>query len=240
MDYDKSEIPAVYDEARALSQEAILSRLDVLSMHVDRETVALIVDLGCGSGRFSEPLADYFGARVIGIDPSEKMLDQARRKLESDRVTFERGSAEAIPVSDGAADMVFMSMVFHHFRDGSMVARECRRILRRGGYTCIRNSTREADFPHRHIFPGLQLLANSELPSRSEIRRIFEAENFATGGHRIINLVVAPNWSSFIYKSSLRADSLLARLPNEDFERGLAKLRAHSPQFNAADPVRGN
>jgi hypothetical protein len=39
-------------------------------------------------------------------------------------------------------------------------------VLRQGGYACIRNGTRESDFPHRHFFPGLQALINSDLPSR--------------------------------------------------------------------------
>jgi ubiquinone/menaquinone biosynthesis C-methylase UbiE len=43
-------------------------------------------------------------------------------------------------------DVVFMSMVYHHFADPVVVAKECRRVLRDGGYVCIRNSTGEAAF----------------------------------------------------------------------------------------------
>jgi trans-aconitate methyltransferase len=52
----------------------------LLLAHVDRTAISLVVDLGCGTGRFSEMLAAELGARVIGLDPSEKMIDQARRK----------------------------------------------------------------------------------------------------------------------------------------------------------------
>jgi len=37
-----------------------------------------ILDLGCGTGRFSAALRARFEAEVIGIDPSKKMLEQAR------------------------------------------------------------------------------------------------------------------------------------------------------------------
>ena len=86
MDYDNSDIATIYDQARALAPEVLRQWLDLLSSHVNRGVVSLILDLGCGTGRFTEPLAEHFAARVIGIDPSKKMLDEARRKLTSDRV----------------------------------------------------------------------------------------------------------------------------------------------------------
>jgi SAM-dependent methyltransferase len=58
-----------------------------------------------------------------------------------------------------------MSTVYHHLSDPTRVARECHRVLRKGGYICIRNSTRESDFPHRHFFPALEAPIASDLPA---------------------------------------------------------------------------
>jgi len=52
MAYDKTEIPTTYDKARALSPEARRLWQDLLSAHIDRAAVSLIIDLGCGTGRF--------------------------------------------------------------------------------------------------------------------------------------------------------------------------------------------
>ena len=52
MDYDKTEIPATYEKARALSPETRRLWQDLLSAHIDRAAVSLIIDLGCGTGRF--------------------------------------------------------------------------------------------------------------------------------------------------------------------------------------------
>jgi len=65
MDYDKSDIASIYDEARTLTPERLGQWLDLLSTHIDRNAISLIIDLGCGTGRFSEPLAAHFGVRVI-------------------------------------------------------------------------------------------------------------------------------------------------------------------------------
>jgi malonyl-CoA O-methyltransferase len=237
MDYDKSDIAATYDEARALAPEALRQWLDLVSAHVDRSAISLIVDLGCGTGRFSRPLAAHFAARVIAVDPSQKMLDQARRKLTAGGVALLRASALALPLSDGSADLVFMSMAYHHFADPGLVAKECHRVLREGGHACVRNSTREADFPTRHFFPAMQPLIASELPARNDIQRVFSTAGFRPAAHEIVRQVIAPDWPSYVHKSSLRADSLLARLPNESFDAGMAALRAHAAEIDPGDAV---
>ena len=111
MDYDKTEIAATYDKARALAPATARLWQDLLSVDTDRAAVSLVIDLGCGTGRFSGLLAAHFGVRVIGVDPSQKMLDQARRKHATGNVVYRQGSAEALPLADGCADLVFMSMV---------------------------------------------------------------------------------------------------------------------------------
>jgi SAM-dependent methyltransferase len=226
MDYDQTEIAASYDKARVLAPETAHLWLDLLAAHVNRARASLIIDLGCGTGRFSDLLATHFGCQVVGIDPSRKMIDQARRKPTSGNVSYRQGPAEAMPIPDGCADLVFMSMVYHHLNNPPVVARECHRVLGQGGYVCIRNGTRETDYPHRHFFPGLEPLIASELPSQPDIARVFTAAGFAPVVHSVVRQVVAPDWPSFVEKSALRADSFLARLSDRDFERGMARLRS--------------
>jgi SAM-dependent methyltransferase len=237
MDYDKTEIAATYDKARALAPETALLWQDLISAHIDRNRISLVIDLGCGTGRFSELLAAHFAGEVIGIEPSEKMVDQARRKPSTGRVTYRQGSAEALPLSDGCADLVFISNVYHHLTDPTVVARECRRVLRQEGYVCVRNSTRETDFPQRHYFPGLERLIDSQLPSQRDIERVFTTTGFARVVHQVVTQVIALNWTGFVEKSALRADSFLARLPDDDFHQGMAALRAHGAEIDTDGPV---
>ena len=236
MDYDKTEIPTTYDKARALAPETRRLWQDVLSLYVKPAEISLLIDLGCGTGRFSELLAAHFGVQVIGIDPSLKMLDQARRKPAIGNVAYCLGLAEAVPFRDGCADLVLMSMVYHHFCDPSAVAKECHRVLRQGGYACIRNGTRESDFPHRHFFP-LRALIDSDLPSRRDIEAVFTAVGFTPVVRQVVTQVTATDWPSFVEKSALRADSFLARLSDDDFEQGMATLRAPGEAINQNDAV---
>ena len=239
MDYDSSDIATRYDAARTLTPEGMREWQDLLSTHVNRTPMSLIVDLGCGTGRFSALLAVHFAVRVIGIDPSQKMIDQARRKLATRGVLFQRALAEALPLAGGCVDLVFMSQVYHHFSDPSAVARECRRVLRDAGYACIRNTTRENDFVYRHFFLAIQPLIEGELPDRQGIEGTFVRAGFARMAHQIVRQMVAHDWTTFVGKTALRADSFVARLSMEEFDAGMTALRARAAKANLDGAVTG-
>jgi ubiquinone/menaquinone biosynthesis C-methylase UbiE len=232
MDYDRTGIAASYDRARALTPEALSVWKRLLTLDVDPVVISRAVDLGCGTGRFSELLAAEFNCRVIGVDPSKKMLDEARGKLPTRGIIFMEGSGEALPLPDSSVDLVFMSTVYHHFADTAVVALECRRVLCPSGYVCIRNSTRETDFPHRHFFPSMESLAASDLPSRQDIKAVFEKSGFAIVVSKVVKQTMAANWEAFIAKTALRADSFLARLSDDEFQQGLAAMENHELRDN--------
>src|ERR1700676_488476 len=125
VDYDRTDLAAVYDRGRSHGSEVLDLWMDEVASHVRGQRVLKIPDLGCGTGRFSDALAQCFEADLVGVDPSKKMLAEAQRKPHSRRVRYARGRGEAIPLADQCADLVFMSMVFHHFDDPRLVAREC-------------------------------------------------------------------------------------------------------------------
>jgi trans-aconitate methyltransferase len=87
MDYDAFEIAASYDKGRAITPEALRQWHELLTAHIDTNSISLVIDLGCGTGRSSELLAAHFAAKVIAIEPSQKMLDQCAAILRAVRST---------------------------------------------------------------------------------------------------------------------------------------------------------
>jgi ubiquinone/menaquinone biosynthesis C-methylase UbiE len=237
MDYDTTTIAKSYDAARGYRPEVLRKWLDLIAVHAPSHP-RLIVDVGCGTGRFTYPLAERFQARVIGIDPSQKMLESARGKLGGNgRVEFRQAPAERLPVERGSADLVFLSMVLHHIVDPAAAARECRRILRDDGRVCARNCTRDTIYPQARFFPGMVPMIQDELPSRDDIVRAFEDAALRLRTDELVAHSVALNWQEFADKLALRADSFLARLPNEEFETGLAALRAHARDSDPREDI---
>ena len=84
------------------------------------------LDLGCGAGNLLERLD---GGRLVGVDLSDTMLDQARRRLSGrPAVEFVKASAEALPFPDGVFGRVVCSEVLEHVLDPQKVISEIRRV----------------------------------------------------------------------------------------------------------------
>ncbi len=92
-----------------------------------------LVDVGCGPG-LAAHLAHRAGAEVIGVDPAPVMLRVARARWRADRgVGWRAGSAEALPVGDGWAQVVWSLSTVHHWADIGAGLDEVRRVLAPGG-----------------------------------------------------------------------------------------------------------
>lgn len=91
--------------------------------------VRVALDLGAGTGKFTELLRGR-AERVIAVDPSLSMLDVLRGKLPD--VECLQGTAERIPVADGAVDVVTVAQAFHWF-DREPACAEIARSLVPGG-----------------------------------------------------------------------------------------------------------
>jgi ubiquinone/menaquinone biosynthesis C-methylase UbiE len=92
-----------------------------------------VVDIGCGPG-VAVRYAARLGAVVIGVDPAPVMLRVARLLTRhSSKVRYIRGAAEAIPVPEGSASVVWSIATVHHWSDIDAGLREIRQALIPGG-----------------------------------------------------------------------------------------------------------
>ncbi|MFC7672021.1 class I SAM-dependent methyltransferase [Mycolicibacterium sp. GCM10028919] len=104
-----------------------------------------VVDVGCGPGTAARAAARR-GASVTGVDPAETMLRMARAVTRHRDVAWAEGSAEALPVADGAATVVWALATVHHWRDANAGVTEAHRVLQPGGLLLAieRRTTRDA------------------------------------------------------------------------------------------------
>jgi trans-aconitate 2-methyltransferase len=112
---------------------AVIGRLDLSGTET-------ILDAGCGSGRVTEQLLRRLPhGRVIALDASESMLEQAKKRLAParGRVRFVRADLlelEPGVLGDGApADGVFSTATFHWITDHDRLFRNLAAVLRPGG-----------------------------------------------------------------------------------------------------------
>lgn len=122
---------------------ALTERLGVLlGLSVD----SLVLDVASGNGTSAVFLAQRFGCRVIGVDLGaenvERATAEAGRLALSDRVRFEIGDAEQLPMNDAAVDAVICECAFCTFPDKPRAASELARVLKPGRRVGISDITR--------------------------------------------------------------------------------------------------
>lgn len=89
-------------------------------------------DLGCGSGRWAELVAKRAGT-LHYIDPSEKALAVARRRLQGQENAIPHlAGVDAIPLADGSQDFGYSLGVLHHIPDTQAAMAGCVAKLKPG------------------------------------------------------------------------------------------------------------
>ncbi len=93
-----------------------------------------VLELGCGAAQWSVALQRR-GARVTGLDLSERQLEHARELLRAAAVELPLvcASAEATPFADRSFDVVFCDWGAMTFADPHRTVPEAARLLRSGG-----------------------------------------------------------------------------------------------------------
>jgi demethylmenaquinone methyltransferase/2-methoxy-6-polyprenyl-1,4-benzoquinol methylase len=138
--------------------DAIAGRYDllnrILSLGIDQgwrqKTVAgmqlgpraHVLDLATGTADLAILVAStHPDARVEGVDPSVKMLEVGRQKVDklglSDRITLHVGVAESVPFADGTFDAVSIAFGIRNVPDRPKALREMARVTRPGGRVVI-------------------------------------------------------------------------------------------------------
>jgi ArsR family transcriptional regulator len=123
-----------WDLLRSLHVPEAAVEAAILELVGDRR-VDLLVDLGTGTGRMIELLADRC-RRAIGIDSSREMLAIARAKLAAAGIAHAQvrlGDIAAMEDAVGPADLIVIHQVLHYFDDPGRVLVQAARMLRPDG-----------------------------------------------------------------------------------------------------------
>ncbi len=113
---------------------------------------AVVVDVGAGTGNYSNALA-ALGYKLKAIEPSQVMREQSIPNL---NVEWLAGSAESIPLPKGSAAGIISTLAVHHFHDLNAAAAEMRRVCSNGPIVLFTIDPRRGEpFWFGEYFPGI-------------------------------------------------------------------------------------
>ncbi|MGH9085453.1 MAG: methyltransferase domain-containing protein [Acidimicrobiales bacterium] len=133
--------PGAADLVAALDEQAsvpAIQRLRVAASELLEVRLGhRLVDVGCGAGDVVRALAGRVGPAgcVLGVDPSETMLTEARRRAATTRlpVEFRPGDITNLELDDASFDGTVCERVFQHLESPPTAMAELVRVTRPGG-----------------------------------------------------------------------------------------------------------
>lgn len=115
------------DIVRANEFDQWVGRLQTLKV-IELGRGKSILDIGCGIGMFTPMYLEKFES-VVGLDPSEEYLKEARKKS---RVEYIVGWGETFKLNE-KFDTITMNMLLEHVDDPIKLLKNCKRHLKRNG-----------------------------------------------------------------------------------------------------------
>jgi len=132
-----------------------------------------LLDVGCGPGTITCDLARAVApGRVVGVDASAEVLDQARARAADDGlpVVFEVADLFALPFADDSFDVVHAHQVLQHVAEPVAALVEMRRVCRPGGLV----AARDGDYPSFTFAPAEPDLSRA-IAAYGELTRVNRA-----------------------------------------------------------------
>lgn len=122
------------DRSRVLGPDKIISLLPIEPDHA-------VMDVGCGNGFFSFPLAGYLArGRLYAVDMQDGMLQDIRDRVAAENI----GNIEVvlsresdIPLPKAGLNGVFSAFMFHETLDQAGFLRLLKRLLKPGGWLAM-------------------------------------------------------------------------------------------------------
>lgn len=116
-----------------LGAQADADEKEVIFALADLKSAERVLDLGCGDGNYTGPIADQTGA-AIGLDSSLAMLRSGRTRLgQRTDICWVQAEAASLPFRQASFDVVISVTVLCFAGDPSALLAEAFRVLRPGG-----------------------------------------------------------------------------------------------------------
>jgi len=223
---DYSKIASFYDKGRHLPDEVISLWMKLVSRYTNDSARTRILDLGCGTGRFTIAMVNQLPCYVTGADMSEDMLAKARDKDLNNLIEWDRQDAQSLTYDDGSFDIVFISHLLHHVDSPVLVLKEAKRVLVPSGVILIRYGAIEQiehDVVHT-FFPGSLEIDKARTPSVLTVESWLSEAGFKEISSEEIKQQTWETNTALLESIKNKNTSVLTLISESSFKKGINEL----------------
>lgn len=131
--YDNDEFFKGYQSKRGqLSANDLIEIPELFRLIGDVNNLS-VLDLGCGTGGHDRKLIDLGAKKVLGIDLSNNMINEARKNTNTDKIEYRVMSMNNIDTIDEKFDLVISSLAIHYIEDYDSLCKKVYNLLNTGG-----------------------------------------------------------------------------------------------------------
>ena len=107
-----TEISSKYEKDSVVQKSASEILFDLLDIQPEDN----VLDLGCGTGHLSKLIRETTKGKVIGVDPSDGMIEKAKENYSDQDIIFRNCSAEQLEYKD-EFEIIFCNSAFQWFAE---------------------------------------------------------------------------------------------------------------------------
>jgi len=223
---DFGKIALSYDQYREREKEVLDTLFELFENSRPRQ---LLLDIGCGTGRYSIDLTKRFRLNLVGVDKAREMIKIAKSKLPMG--IFITGKIEDMisGFKPKSFNYVLLCQTLH-LVDRSKVFPEIRRILKDQGKLVIITFDQDQfcqDIFHRYI-PHILAIDLQRYPDIAEIRKELEEMDFNVDIIKVRcdrRISDAYDVERLVEKGKARFFSTLAHVDENELNESLEKMR---------------
>jgi ubiquinone/menaquinone biosynthesis C-methylase UbiE len=222
VDYER--VAARYQQGRSLAADVLDRWRDAVVRHLAPGPIR-VADVGAGTGIFAAAWPRWTDATVVAVEPSAGMA--AAGGVDDPDVGYVRATAEALPLRDRSANVVWVSTALHHFADVDLAVREFARILGPGGRVLVRTHAPDrSEITWVDQFPG-RAKWEARCYTEQQLLEIFDPHGFdLVDALEVLEGTETYAQSADWVERMRHADSMLTALTDEEVAQGVDKLRS--------------
>jgi ubiquinone/menaquinone biosynthesis C-methylase UbiE len=226
---DYTEISEVYDAARTNDRPHMQWWIEKLTEVGGLGPGKRLLDLGCGTGRWTLLLVEKTGCEAVGVDLSPGMLAKARKKDATGRIEWLEDDVYRPSVPAKSFDAALMSLMLHHIEDMYAAFRAAYVALKPGGMFMIRQGTLDQiiDDPIHRFFPETVQIELKRTPFPHEVGNLMLKAGFTDVESDTVRMPTHTTADDWLVEVEPRVPSILRMISDDAFQRGLAQLKEY-------------